>query len=65
MTDEVVRACRQIAALAKAYGAKTALLKEGSPSCGVKHTNLNWQREAGMGVLAAILASEGIEVKGM
>jgi len=52
--------CRQ----AKGLGIVRAVLKEKSPSCGVCRTYLGDRVVKGMGLFAALLAEEGIEVVG-
>jgi uncharacterized protein YbbK (DUF523 family) len=50
--------------VAKAYHAKVAILKEGSPSCGTHHIhtgNFDGSRARGRGVCAAILSVHGIK----
>jgi len=34
-------------------------LKEHSPSCGVKSTNINWERQKGSGITTKLLLKEG------
>lgn len=51
--------------IAEAYHAKVAILKEGSPSCGVKriHTgHFDGKKERGQGVTTALLQKHGIKV---
>lgn len=61
VTKNLIEACKQIVRLAKISPAETALLKEGSPSCGVTETSIDWQQRPGMGVLAAALLQAGID----
>jgi len=65
ITKNLIEACRQIVELAKVSGATTALLKEASPSCGVTETSIDWARRPGPGILTAMLAEAGIEIKGI
>ncbi|TET47863.1 DUF523 domain-containing protein [candidate division TA06 bacterium] len=65
ITKILTEACDQIVLLGRTCGAKTAILKEASPSCGVRETTIDWQRSPGMGILAAILLDAGIEVEGL
>lgn len=55
---EGARACLQ-----QAPDATWALLKSGSPSCGVHQTWIDGERVAGCGVFAALLAKHGIPAK--
>ena len=51
--------------IAKAYNAKVAILKEGSPSCGVKKINdgsFQKQKVRGKGVTTALLTAHGLKV---
>ena len=51
--------------IAQAYQAKVAILKEGSPSCGVKKIhcgNFDGKKMKGQGVTAALLMKNGITV---
>ncbi|MFQ5442921.1 MAG: DUF523 domain-containing protein [Thermodesulfobacteriota bacterium] len=50
--------------IARITGAKRAVLKEGSPSCGVDRISRNGRPVRGSGVTAALFRREGIEIKG-
>lgn len=65
ITITLTQACNQIVQLARTCGATTALLMEGSPSCGVKETNIDRQRRPGTGILAAMLLDAGITPEGL
>ena len=65
ITKILTQACSQIIQLGRMCGAKTASLKEASPSCGVRETNIDWQRRPGMGILAATLLEAGITPEGL
>lgn len=62
-TDEYCRGAEQALALCREHGLVGAILKDGSPSCGVTriydgtHTG---QRITGQGITAALLAENGI-----
>jgi uncharacterized protein YbbK (DUF523 family) len=50
---------------ARAHGARLAILKDGSPSCGTSYVydgTFRGQRSAGVGVTAAVLAEGGVRV---
>ncbi len=49
--------------LAQAPEAAWALLKSGSPSCGVHRTWIDGEQRAGQGVFAALLREQGIEAR--
>lgn len=64
MTKGFLRGAREGLKAAVASGAKHAILKEKSPSCGVNFTVNNGQVVRGRGVFSALLQLEGISVKG-
>jgi len=49
--------------LQQAPDARRALLKEGSPSCGVRRCVIDGESRPGMGVLAALLARQGVALE--
>ncbi|HNY64561.1 MAG TPA: DUF523 domain-containing protein [Deltaproteobacteria bacterium] len=49
--------------IAQLLGVRLAVLKEGSPSCGVNSVTVDGRKKAGIGVTAALLAAEGIDVR--
>lgn len=67
VTDEFRRGAEETLRLAKLYGAKYALLKERSPSCGagvIYDGTFSHTRIPGDGMTAGLLKAEGIEVFG-
>ncbi|MCD6416453.1 MAG: DUF523 domain-containing protein [Planctomycetes bacterium] len=56
------RIAQQVAAVT---GARRALLKEGSPSCGVRRIKRNDQDVEGCGVTTALLRRKGIQIDGI
>lgn len=65
VTDEFVRAAENALALALETGCRFALLIDGSPSCGSSYIydgSFSGARHPGMGVTAALLRQNGIEV---
>jgi uncharacterized protein YbbK (DUF523 family) len=50
--------------VARLLGVRLAVLKEGSPSCGVHSVTVDGERTAGIGVTAALLEAEGIALLG-
>lgn len=65
MTGYLCTGAQKVLKIAEAYEVKTAILKEGSPSCGVHrvHTgDFDGRKQQGMGVTAALLSSHGIRV---
>lgn len=63
-TDNFLRGAREGLKAAVASGARHAILKEKSPSCGVNFTVNNGQVVRGRGVFSALLQLEGVSVKG-
>ena len=63
VTRKFVKGAREVLKLADDYDGDTAILKEGSPSCG---TDLIWKgsqnKTEGIGVTTAILEKNGIDV---
>lgn len=49
--------------IAKLYGIKEAILKDGSPSCGTTYVRIDGSKCHGKGVTAAMLESEGLMVR--
>lgn len=64
VTEKFLKGAREVAALAEKCGARYAILKEKSPSCGVTLTNVAFETVAGSGVAAAVLLERGMEVFG-
>ncbi len=67
VTTFFVKGAEEALKLARIFGAKRALLKSKSPSCGVSKVYISRGGEPvlaeGMGVTAALLAENGIEVE--
>lgn len=61
-TDCLIRGAEETLRIARLYGADTAILKDGSPSCGVSRVNIGGLKTAGVGVTAALLRRHGISV---
>lgn len=62
VTDNFLRGARAVLALAKTCGAKFAILKEKSPSCGVHKTYIDFELTDGCGVTTAALRIPGVEI---
>jgi uncharacterized protein YbbK (DUF523 family) len=65
VTTHFIRGAEEVLKVARLFDIRGAALKEKSPSCGV---SLIYRREKlvkGMGITAALLKNEGIEVKGI
>ncbi|RKZ22528.1 DUF523 domain-containing protein [bacterium] len=65
VTENFLRGAGMVVELCKKLGIKKAILKEGSPSCGVNFTNVDWERVPGKGILTKMLETEGIKVEGV
>jgi uncharacterized protein YbbK (DUF523 family) len=62
ITDHFLRGARTTLAIAETLGARYAILKEKSPSCGVEKTYIDFALADGCGVATAALRIPGIEV---
>lgn len=65
VTAQFVRGARIVAELAECCGARRAIFKEGSPSCGVSRIKRDGRDGEGEGVTSALLRRKGIEVDGI
>lgn len=65
LTENFTRGAYAVLTVAKLVRAEEAILKEGSPSCGVRYTNRCFKRIEGMGVLSYLLNSNGIKLRGV
>ncbi len=65
VTEQFLAGARKTLAVARAVGAKQAILKERSPSCGscmIYDGTFSGGKKPGLGVTAALLRRHGIEV---
>jgi len=62
VTDNFLRGAKSVLSLAKTCGAKFAILKEKSPSCGVHKTYIDFELTDGCGVTTAALRIPGVEI---
>lgn len=65
VTKAFLGGARNALDVAREHGARLAVLKDGSPSCGISYVydgTFRGQRSPGMGVTAALLAEAGIRV---
>jgi uncharacterized protein YbbK (DUF523 family) len=62
VTEAFVSGARSTLHIAVTLGVAYAVLKEGSPSCGINSVTIEGVKEAGMGVTAALLVENGITV---
>jgi uncharacterized protein YbbK (DUF523 family) len=65
VTEQFVAGARETLPLAKLFGARRAILKEHSPSCGCFQVHHDGKLQSGSGVTAALLRREGIEVESL
>ena len=62
VTDHYLRGAIEFLRLARLFGAKKAVLKDRSPSCGVKRVMIGGHLRGGRGVAAALLEAEGVSL---
>lgn len=62
ISSSLIKGAEETLKIARLYNVKTAVLKDGSPSCGVTYVYNNGQKIGGMGVAAAMLDANGIKV---
>lgn len=62
VSDAFLRGARMALAIARAHGLKSALLKEGSPSCGVHRVQCDAVKVQGLGVTAALFEGAGLRL---
>ncbi len=60
MTDAFLLGAGRCCSIASAAGARHAILKEGSPSCGTHRVWVDGEIREGLGITAAMLAEQGI-----
>jgi len=65
VTDNFLRGAGAAAQIAETCGATRAILKEGSPSCGVSRITRAGQAVEGEGTTAALLRRKGLRVDGI
>lgn len=65
VTEQYVHGAHETLRIARLFGARRAILKERSPSCGCCQVNRDGVLQSGSGVTAALLRREGIEVESL
>ena len=65
VTEAFIKGAQETLKLARIIGAKKAILKDKSPSCGLNTPYCETDTGYGLGVTAALLLSAGIEVIGI
>lgn len=63
LSTALMKGARESLRIAELYGVREALLKDGSPSCGVTYVHSGGLRVPGMGVAAELLRQSGIRVR--
>jgi uncharacterized protein YbbK (DUF523 family) len=58
----LIRGAEEVLSIAGLYGIKEAILKDGSPSCGITYVYSRGVKIPGMGVTAGMLSQNGIKV---
>lgn len=64
LTREFKNGAKEVLKIAKFFGAKKAVLKEKSPSCGAKLIYKNGKLVKGQGITTRLLKDNGIEIEG-
>jgi len=59
VTENFRRGAKEFLNFIKKVKPKKIYLKEDSPSCGVKYTNINWKKQEGSGITTRLLLEEG------
>lgn len=62
VTEQFINGAEEVRRIAKLMGVNTAIMKETSPSCGVRFIRKNDSKIEGMGVTSALLVRERINV---
>ncbi len=62
LTESFILGAREAFSIARQKGVNAAILKERSPSCGVREVYVGTDRVPGMGVMTALLVGAGIRV---
>ncbi len=62
LSEAMVFGARQVAGYAQEQGITTAIMKDGSPSCGVLTIRRRGKKVEGMGVTTALLRNHGLRV---
>jgi uncharacterized protein YbbK (DUF523 family) len=65
VTQSFLRAAQAVCEIARALGATEALLKDGSPACGVTRVTVDNSETTGSGVTTAALRGLGLSLHGV
>jgi uncharacterized protein YbbK (DUF523 family) len=63
VTQSFIRAAETVCEIARCLDVKEALLKDGSPACGVTRVTVNGEETAGLGVTSARLRQLGVTLQ--
>ncbi len=63
LTEQFIKGAAEVLKLAGTMNVKEAILKDGSPSCGVNHIKRKGEEIVGMGVLTALFSLNGLKVR--
>lgn len=62
VTDQFLRGAKESLKIAEIVIPDIVIFKEGSPSCGLNTTNINWKREQGSGITASLFKNSNIKL---
>jgi len=62
VTDQFLRGAKESLKIAEIITPDIIILKEGSPSCGLNNTNINWKKKEGSGITASFLKNLNINL---
>jgi uncharacterized protein YbbK (DUF523 family) len=65
ISKNFIQGAKEVLRIARLTGAKRAILKEKSPSCGVEFIKRGNESKEGPGVTTALLIEKGIDVRGL
>ena len=63
LTEQFIRGASEVLKLAGSMNIEEAILKDGSPSCGVTYIKRKGEEIVGMGVLTALFSLNGLKVR--
>ncbi len=65
VTEQYLKGAHETLRIAQLFGARRAILKERSPSCGCSQVHRDGSLQSGSGVTAALLRRQGVEVESL
>jgi len=63
VTEAFKRGAERFVCIVEKLGVKRVIMKDGSPSCGVKYTNKNWKKIEGSGITTSLLKERIKDIK--